>query len=87
MCLVVRKQGEHGLFVFSDKSYNLSRRSLEPFQKSQEIPSDKFYIQIRLMAVNLDMIPVWVKVENYGPSAEIKFEEVLSPLEKKTMTA
>lgn len=80
LCLVVRKQGNRELYVFSDESYNLSKRSLEPFQESLSIPLGRHYICIELSAANLDLDTFWILLINRGEDKEPGFEIVSSPL-------
>ncbi|TVM02374.1 MAG: hypothetical protein CV087_09670 [Candidatus Brocadia sp. WS118] len=76
--LVARKQGDEDLYVFSQNSYDISRKSFSPFQEKLKLVSKKYFISIEVKSENGNMSPVWFSLSNRGAEKEPKFEKLSS---------
>lgn len=77
--LVIRKQGSDDLYVFSQKSYDLSRKSLTPFQETLKLTDSKYFVCVQVFTGNFDMEPVWFLLSNHGAGKPPEFERLNKP--------
>jgi hypothetical protein len=77
--LVIRLQGSNDLYVFSEKSYDLSKKSFEPFQEVLKLIDSKYFVRIQIRTGNFDMEPVWFLLSNHGAEKAPEFERLNKP--------
>jgi len=77
--LVIRKQGSDDLYVFSQKSYDLSRKSLTPFQETLKLADSKYFVCVQVFSSIVDIKPVWFLLSNHGACKPPEFERLKEP--------
>jgi hypothetical protein len=81
VCLIMKKEGEEDLYVFSDDSYGPGTPSIE-FNNSMKIPYKNVYINVELSSANIEMKQIWIKLINLGGKKHPVFELINNPCRK-----